>query len=159
MDPATKEAAFGVMMASLPLGGMPSLQRNVMGGLEILTKQLYLVHKVSLAQEDIDKINVGVQELDTSNAFPEFVHYFGQMSEATLKEYPVASDKESQDMLAESDETLRKIAAGESGKSGYEIAEFFACRLAQEMSGFKREGIQELGDKTLMSLTKWRYME
>lgn len=147
MDPATKEAAFGVMMASLPLGGMPSLQRNVMGGLEILTKQLYLVHKVSLAQEDIDKINVGVQELDTSNAFPEFVHYFEQMSEATLKEYPVASDKESQDMLAE------------SGKSGYEIAEFFACRLAQEMSGFKREGIQELGDKTLMSLTKWRYME
>lgn len=139
----------------------PNFQRNrIITELGSIAKQADLAPNPSISQASIDGIHMLVEELDLSDALPVFAYYFEQMTEATFREHRVASDKETQALLAQSDEELKKIASGELVKSGYEIAGIFAHRLALEMSTFKREGILDVKDqKTLISLTNWRYME
>lgn len=132
---------------------------RIMLGLKSITREIQMVGQYILTQVEIDQLNVKVEELDTSDAFPEEPHYFEQMSASKLQAHPVASDKETQGLLAKFDDTLKNIAAGESGKSGYQVAEAFACRLLYEVSGFKREGTQERSGKTLITQTNWRYLE
>lgn len=146
------------------VGGRPPTEREarrnkITSALEYITLDVRVICKYILTQVEIDQLNVKVEELDTSDASPKKPHYFEQMPASKLQEYPVASDKETQDLLAKSNDTLKSIASEESAKSDYEIAEAFACRLHHEMSGFKREGINKHSGKPLITLTNWRYLE
>lgn len=132
---------------------------GVLKGLGYITSQCGMVNTPGISQCALDKLDINVEELEITDSLPAVAHFFEQMSEAKIKEHRVATDQETQELLAQSDEEINKIASGELAKGGYQVAELFARRLALEMSTFKREGVSEGKDKTLISLTNWRYME
>ena len=134
-------------------------RQNIDAGLSNICRAVKWRAKPILTEKDIETLNIRVQELDLSDKLPAEPVYFEPLSTAKMQSHPVASDKDSQELLSQWDEALKKIATGDSGKSVLQIAETFAGRLSYEMSGSNRENIEERPGKPLITLTNLRYKE
>lgn len=128
-------------------------------GLRNIASSLRWRFRRSLSLDFVEILNIYVLDLDLSDKLPSAPVYFEHMTTAEIQAHPIVNDKESQEYLAQFDQTLKKIAAGESGMDGLQIAETFAARLRHELCGFNRVGINKIKGKNLLALTDFHYKE